>query len=76
MISQIIAVFINIVLNYLMIPKIGIYGAAIATIITQFSSLLLSNYFFKDGKEVFWIQLKSLNPINIYKAFDFKEPRI
>ena len=76
MVSQIIAVFINIVLNYFMIPKIGIYGAAIATVITQFSSLFLSNIFFKEGKELFWIQLKSLNPIYIYKAFDFKDRRM
>ena len=34
MVSQIMAVFINIVLNYLLIPYVGIYGAAIATVVT------------------------------------------
>ena len=67
MVSQIVAVFVNIVLNYLMIPKIGIYGAAVATVITQFISLLLSNLFFKNGKEIFWLQLRGLNPMNILK---------
>ena len=70
--SQILAVFINIGLNYLLIPEIGIYGAAIATVITQFSSLLLSNMFFEEGKEVFWIQINALNPINIYRGFKLK----
>ena len=65
MVSQTIVVFINIILNYLMIPKIGIYGAAIATVFTQFISLFLSNLFFENGKKIFWLQLKGLNPINI-----------
>ena len=73
MVSQIIAVFINIALNYLMIPVIGINGAAIATVITQFISLFLSNLFFNNGKDIFWLQLRGLNPMNIYKAFDLKE---
>jgi O-antigen/teichoic acid export membrane protein len=73
MISQIVALFLNVGLNFVLIPKIGIYGAAIATVVTQFSSLFLSNLFFKDGKEVFGIQLSGLNPINIYKGFKLKE---
>lgn len=62
MISQIVAVLINIILNYLLIPIIGVYGAAVATAITQFVSLFISNLFFETGKEVFWLQLKGINP--------------
>ena len=69
MISQIVAVFINILLNYLMIPEIGVYGAALATVITQFFSLLLSNMFFPSGREIFLIQLKGINPLNIRGLF-------
>lgn len=65
MISQIIAVLINIVLNYIMIPLIGVYGAATATAITQFLSLFISNLFFENGKKVFWLQLKGINPLNM-----------
>lgn len=72
MISQIAAVFVNVCLNLVLIPTIGIYGAAIATIITQFSSLFLSNLFFKNGKEVFKIQLMAFNPVNIYSDFRMK----
>ena len=67
MISQVIAVFINILLNYFLIPKFGIIGAAIATTSTHFLSLLLSNLFFKNGKEIFWIQLKGINPLNFVR---------
>ena len=68
MISQIFAVFTNIILNYLLIPIIGIYGAALATGITQFISLFFSNIFFNEGKEVFLLQLKGLNPLYIFKS--------
>lgn len=67
MYSQIVSVILNIILNYVLINTIGIYGAAIATSITQGISLLASNLFFgKDGKEVFIWQIKALNPIYIF----------
>lgn len=70
MYSQIVSVILNIVLNYVLINAIGIYGAAIATSITQGISLLVSNLFFgKDGKEVFIWQIKALNPIYIFKRY-------
>ena len=71
MISQVIAVFINILLNYLLIPNFGIIGAAIATSTTHFLSLFLSNLFFKNSKRIFWIQLKVINPVSI-KQGDIK----
>ena len=70
MISQIIAVLLNVLLNYILIPNYGVYGAAIATVITEFISLLLLNLFFESGKDVFWLQVKGLNPINILKLKD------
>ena len=66
MISQIVSVFINIILNVLLIKNIGIYGAAISTVLTQCLSLFLLNIFFgKTGKEIFFIQLKAFNPYHI-----------
>jgi O-antigen/teichoic acid export membrane protein len=65
MISQIIAIFINVLLNYFLIPRLGISGAAIATVFTLFISLTLSNIFFKDGRKIFFIQIKSLNPLSM-----------
>ena len=68
MYSQIISVILNVILNYVLIKTIGIFGAAVATVITQGVSLLVSNLFFGEvGKEVFIWQLKGLNPFNMRK---------
>ena len=52
MISQLAAVLINIILNYVLIPKFGIIGATIATS-THFLSLLVFNLFFMQSKKIF-----------------------
>lgn len=68
MYSQIISVILNVILNYILIKTIGISGAAIATGITQAVSLTVSNLFFGEtGREVFWWQMKGLNPLYILR---------
>lgn len=50
---QLISIFgalINILLNYLMIPKWGISGAAFATLLTQIFANLIMPLFFKDTR--------------------------
>ena len=67
MCSQIMSVILNIVLNFILIRVMGLYGAAIATAVTQSVSLLFANLLFKkDGKEVFIWQIKALNPKYIF----------
>lgn len=67
-ISQVVSVVINVILNFVLIKNVGIYGAAIATGITQGISLMFSNLFFgSTGREVFVWQLKGLNPYYIFK---------
>ena len=66
-ISQIIALLMNVVLNYIFIPSYGIYGAAVATILTQSMALLLIDVFFKEGRKVFIMQLTSLSPYRFLK---------
>lgn len=65
--SQIIALFINLSLNFSLIPIYGIKGAAISTLVSQICGLVLSNMFFKELKMFIKIQLKSLNIINLLK---------
>ncbi len=66
--SQFVSVCANVVMNLVGIRLWGIYGAAIATVITQAASLMLSNLFFKeDGWEVLRWQLKAWNPVHIWK---------
>ena len=69
MYTQFVSVIFNIVLNYIMIKLWGLYGAAAATAITQCISLFISNIFFgKEGKEVFYWQLKAMNPLRALKG--------
>lgn len=56
---------LNILLNIYLIPKYGINGAAIATAVTQIFVLFILDYFIKDYREHFFIQLRSFNPLNI-----------
>lgn len=56
---------LNIVLNLTLIPKYGINGAAMATSITQIFTIFIVDYFIKEYREQFFIQLKSFNPLNM-----------
>jgi O-antigen/teichoic acid export membrane protein len=56
---------INIGLNFLLIPKYGVIGAAVATVITQALGTLVYDNFRKDTKKLFYMKLASLNLIRI-----------
>ena len=51
---------INIILNYLLIPKYGIYGAAFATLISQAIASYLFNATNKKLKYTFLLQTNAL----------------
>jgi polysaccharide transporter, PST family len=53
---------LNIILNFLLIPKYAGLGAAIATIISQASAAFLCNAFDKRTQKIFKIQMRSLLP--------------
>lgn len=65
--KTLVSLILNIILNILLIPKYGINGAAIATLITQFIALFLIDFFIKEYQEPAIIQLKSLNLIYLIK---------
>ena len=56
----------NITLNLALIPLLGIYGAAIATV-ASYSTVVLGLLLFKQTREYFFIILKSLNIIKTLK---------
>lgn len=58
-----IGIFINIILNYLLIPKFKIEGAVFASIISQLFTNHIILYFFKETKPIFYLQQKSINGI-------------
>ena len=51
---------VNIILNYLLIPKIGINGAAIATLITEFFVCIISPLMYKETRKFTKIIIKSI----------------
>lgn len=57
---------INIILNFILIPKIGILGAAMTTVFSQMFSTYLFYLFFNE-KEILSIRNKSLNLFNLKK---------
>ena len=52
----------NIVLNLLLIPAMGVSGAALASVITQFFTNVIMSYLIKPIKNNNKLMLKSLNP--------------
>jgi polysaccharide transporter, PST family len=60
-----LGVILNVILNVILIPKYGAEGAAWATLI----SFLTPSYFidFVMQRELFWFQMKSLNPVFAYR---------
>ncbi len=71
MITQIVTVVLNIILNWSLIPIWGMNGAAIATAVSQFVSLFISNFFFKDARFVLKAQIKGFNPL--YLGYAIKD---
>ena len=65
-----IALVINVVLNLLLIPKYNIEGAAYASLISQVFASYLSHLFFKETRELFWIQTKFFSPHSIFRIFN------
>lgn len=65
--SEVIAMGFNILLNIILIKKIGVNGAAIATSLTQFISLWGVDLFSKDGRKIIKYQLSGFNIKNIVR---------
>jgi O-antigen/teichoic acid export membrane protein len=51
----------NIILNIVMIPKYGIFGAALATLYSQAFSTLLAPLLFKKTRPAFFMMLEALS---------------
>ena len=57
----------NIVLNIIFIPIYGIYGAAFATLVSQFIASVIAPVGFKKTRSSFFMMMKSLFLINTFK---------
>ncbi len=64
----IIGAFLNITLNLVLIPAIGIKGAAVATIFSQFWAAVLSNLVSSKTRSIFSLQMKAFNLSKILRS--------
>jgi PST family polysaccharide transporter len=62
---SVIGALTNIAINYILIPKLGAIGATLATLITYFFVIVLSNFYFRELRLVGNMIVRSLN---FYKA--------
>ena len=60
---------LNILLNYILIPKYGINGAAMATLLSQLAVNYLYDFFDKDLYQQLKMKTKSFFPIHILKGY-------
>lgn len=60
MINTTIGTFMNIVLNYILINKIGVLGAALSTVITYAFASYLLQFFFKATRKNFYAVIQSV----------------
>lgn len=60
---------LNVFLNYLLIPKYGINGAAIATIFSQFIANYVYDFFDKDLHQQLKMKTRAFFPIHILKGY-------
>ncbi len=59
-VRNILGCFVSVILNFLLIPYLGIIGSAISTLMTMFFSGYISHLFIKPYKELFWLQTDAL----------------
>lgn len=62
----------NLVLNLLMIPAYGIEGAALASLLTQIVTNVITPYLFPETRENALLVLQSMNPVHLLRMFGLK----
>lgn len=71
-ISNSIAILINICGNVLLIPAYGITGAAVATIVSRMFNNLITPIFIKQYRHNTIISIKAINPLYVYRSMSIK----
>ena len=58
---------VNVILNLILLPKIGLQGAALATLISYSIASYFSMVFFRPSRSNFYLSSKSFNPLTVFK---------
>jgi O-antigen/teichoic acid export membrane protein len=72
LVRAIFGLICNIYLNFLMIPIYGISGAAIATLLSHFIALFLSNVIFLKTRYIFYYQVRSMLLLDFFMYKNLK----
>lgn len=67
-----LAVFVNICMNFLLIPAYNIKGAALATLIAQIMIVIIFDLFSADTRVSFSMKCRALIPVHLVKEYAFK----
>lgn len=59
----------NVIVNFILIPIIGISGAAVASLLTQIFSNIIVTYIIPDTRPNTYLMIKGLNAFNLIKQF-------
>jgi PST family polysaccharide transporter len=63
---------VNVILNFVLIPRYGGLGASIATLIAQMAASYLAHAFYPQTRKMFWMQTKALLMIDLFKKVRFR----
>lgn len=67
MYRSVFGAIINIIANFVLIPKFGIKGAALSTLIAQISATLLFDLFSPQTRQIFLLKINTVNPLYIIR---------
>lgn len=56
---------VNIILNFILIPRYGAVGAGVATLIAQMSASYLAHLLYPKTRKMFWMQTKAIFMVDI-----------
>lgn len=62
---------VNAILNYVFIPRMGLTGAAVATIASYFVGMVAGNFLFRETRGIGIMQLRALLPFRIVETLRF-----
>ena len=59
---------LNVLLNFILIPRYGINGAAVATVVAQSFAAFLFDLSNPKTRPIFWMKVNAFNPLRLLRA--------
>lgn len=67
---NVLGAVVNVILNLLLIPRFGVVGAAVATVISQAIASWLYDGIQQVTRKMFWMKLAAINPMNWHRIIN------